>query len=473
MVQFITKGSVNMLSYIKLANFKSFSNIMFDLRGKEGKPKKIALIYGENGSGKSNLMYSMLFLSRTLNTLKNQERLNDLNESKFEDLLSNIDNSTTKNEILRNIFKHQFSTLEDLICEYKTINSKGNLIVEIGFYINGKNGSYLIEFEDDRVVLEELKYQLSERMGTLYSISEDKQRMSPTIFVDSEYKRELKDSIEKYWGKHTFMSILFNEQGNKNFKYIESRINSNLLEVIEWLRRYSVLCKSSHSQSAKVAIPYKLLQNLEEGVVKKKDNKELKVFEQVLNKFFSQLYSDIKKVYYNITERDDGYHYELIVKKLFDGKIIDIPFELESTGTQKLLDVFPYLFMAIRGETVLVDEVDSGIHDLLFYNIIELLEDSLDDESDGQFIATTHNTILMKQLPNDNVYILKTDAEGYKEVVTILDYNFRTQKTNNVQQKYLNGDYSGVPFIGYLDLSELFEDVTAYVGEERHIEEGE
>lgn len=462
-----------MLSYIKLVNFKSFTNIMLDFRGKQGIPKKIAFIYGENGSGKSNLMYSMLFLSRTLNTLRSQEKLNDLNESKFEDILSNVNDSIAKDDILRSILKYRFSTLEDLIGEYKTINSTENLIIEIGFYIDGKNGSYLVEFEDDRVVFEELKYQLIERMGTLFSISNEKEKLSPSIFVDSEYKRELKVNIEKYWGKHTFMSILFNELQNKNLKFIESRVNKNLLEITGWLRRYSVLCKSSHSESAKVAIPYKLLQNLEEGVVKKKENKELKAFEQVLNTFFSQLYSDIKQVYYNIIKRDDGYHYELVIKKLFDGKIIDIPFKLESTGTQKLLDVFPYLFMAIRGETVLIDEVDSGIHDLLFCNIIELLEESLEEETGGQFIATTHNTVLMKHLPKDNIFILKADAEGYKEVVTISEYDFRTQKTNNIQQKYLNGDYSGVPFVGYLDLAELVDDVEEYVDDISYAEQGE
>lgn len=462
-----------MLSYIKLTNFKSFTNIMLDFRGKQGVPKKIAFIYGENGSGKSNLMYSMFFLSRTLITLRNQEKLNDLNESKFEDILSNVNDTIAKDNILRSILKHSFSTLEDLIGEYKTINSTENLIIEIGFYIDGKNGSYVVEFEDDRVVFEELKYQLIERMGTLFSISDEKEKLSPSIFLDSEYKQELTLNVEKYWGKHTFMSILFNELQNKNLKFIESRVNKNLLEIIGWLRRYSVLCKSNHSESAKVAIPYKLLQNLEEGVVKKKENKELKAFEQVLNMFFSQLYSDIKKVYYNIIKRDDGYHYELIVKKLFDGKIIDVPFKLESTGTQKLLDVFPYLFMAIRGETVLIDEVDSGIHDLLFCNIIELLEESLEEETEGQFIATTHNTVLMKHLSKDNIFILKADAEGYKEVVTISEYDFRTQKTNNIQQKYLNGDYSGVPFVGYLDLAELVEDVAEYVDDISYTEQGE
>ena len=39
-----------MISYIKLKNFKSFSDVQLDLRGAHGIPKKVALIYGENGS---------------------------------------------------------------------------------------------------------------------------------------------------------------------------------------------------------------------------------------------------------------------------------------------------------------------------------------------------------------------------------------------------------------------------------------
>ena len=35
-----------MLSYIKLKNFKSLTDIKLDLRGKNKKPKKLAFIYG-------------------------------------------------------------------------------------------------------------------------------------------------------------------------------------------------------------------------------------------------------------------------------------------------------------------------------------------------------------------------------------------------------------------------------------------
>lgn len=43
-----------MFEYVKLKNFKSFGNVEFNLLDKKGNPKKLILIYGENGVGKSD-----------------------------------------------------------------------------------------------------------------------------------------------------------------------------------------------------------------------------------------------------------------------------------------------------------------------------------------------------------------------------------------------------------------------------------
>ena len=51
-----------MLKSIKLKNFRSFGNLEANFTTKSGRPKKLIMIYGENGSGKSNLMASILFL---------------------------------------------------------------------------------------------------------------------------------------------------------------------------------------------------------------------------------------------------------------------------------------------------------------------------------------------------------------------------------------------------------------------------
>ncbi len=448
-----------MLSYLRLKNFKSFSDVTLDLRGAYGIPKKMALIYGENGAGKSNLMRSMLFLSNTLRTLRNQE---NEKQTKIFDSVDSVEDDIdidlfkeTLLEILLDGDNIRINNLSSLIRQHKTIGSHENMFIEIGFYIHGRDGKYCLEFDNEKVIFEELSFYINKRTGIMFSIRENKIFLSQSIFLNKIYNLELLSDIQKFWGKHTFMSILFYEIQTKNRDYIIPRIGKNLINVIDWLSSYSVSCKDSRYQIAKISIPFKFLRNLDNGVVNSENDKELKIFENSLNTFFTSLYSDVKEVYYDIMPKGNKYKYTLTFRKQINGKILDIPISLESTGTKKLLEIFPYIFLFIWGKTVFIDEIDSGIHDLLISEVIELLAES----HNGQFIATTHNTLLMEKLPSENVYIIDVDANANKKLDCISEYEFRTQKTNSIQKKYLNGDYKGIPYIGFLDLQEIVDDV--------------
>ena len=448
-----------MLSYLRLKNFKSFSNIMLNLRGKQGQPKRMAYIYGENGSGKSNLMLSLLFLSQTMDTLENQDKMNKINDKRLTEMLDKVKDPGVKSEILEHVMRNQFASLKTLLDDYRTIDAKESMEIEIGFTLEGEEGSYTLICDQEHVIFEELSFQIKKRRGVVFSFSDDSIALSPSVFKDAPYRSELQNSVEKYWGKHTFVSILMNEIGTKNSKYVKSRLNENLFKVLDWLKHYSVLCRYGDVERGIMAIPFDSLRRLDRGTIKREDDQELRAFEKALNEFFTKLYPDIKSVHYRLEAVDNMFRYSLYVRKRMNGKTIDIPFALESTGTKKLLDIFPYFFSAMVGSSVFVDEVDSGIHDLLMCEIVNAFSESLMEVKHGQFIATTHNTHLMKQLPRECVYIIRADAHGNKEIVSIDEYEFRTQKTHNVQSKYLRGDYSGVPFVGHLDFFDLVDEL--------------
>ena len=64
---------------MELENFQSFSQIELDLSGKNGSVKNHAFIYGENGSGKSNLINAVFLLkvcSGSLRKLKENPGIN-------------------------------------------------------------------------------------------------------------------------------------------------------------------------------------------------------------------------------------------------------------------------------------------------------------------------------------------------------------------------------------------------------------
>ena len=445
-----------MIDYITLKNFKSLNNVTLDLRDKKGKPKKMAFIYGENGSGKSNLISALYFITQTFDTLSNQESIEEL---KISDL--DIDDERIKSKIIEKIIKQNFFTLKEIIQENKTIGSDHkNMEIELGFFFCDFHGVYTLKFDNNEVINEELKFIISERSGVYFKISKNDIFISPTIFYDKSYKNHLQENIEKYWGKHTFISIIINEIRNSNKNYIKKRIDSNLLNLISDLRKISVLCKYSNSEQGRISIPYKFLRNLEKGMIKDNNDIELKTFEEILNTFFTSLYSDIKKAYYKIEKKENNqYQYKLYFSKIINNSLLEIPYDLESTGTQKLLSIFPFIFSSLVKGDIFVDEIESGIHDVLITTIIEYLSDAIK----GQFIATTHNTLLMSSLPQEYIYIIQSDPNGNKKIVCIKDYNFRTQNTNNKQIKYLHGAYKGIPYTSYIDFEELADDAKEHI----------
>jgi len=455
-----------MFTYITLKNFKSFKDITLDLRSKGGVPKSTAFIYGENASGKTNLMQSILFLTQTFRTLFIQGERIKLDKSQMEDLLNKASELPDGGDGINKFLSSILFTLKDLVTRNISVGCSDPMTMELGFYLKETNGSYKLVFSDGAIVFEELRFLINERSLPMYTLDRDSAYLSQSVFIDTKYRAELMDSIQKYWGKHTFLSILFNDLVSKNTSYVLDKLNSNLIFFIGWLQNISIMTNEKLINPWMAAPSYNFMDNMDSGYIEALNLSKLRILEDALSSFFSSIYSDVKQVYYNIQSEGNRLKYQLVFKKQIEGQLVEIPFYLESTGTDKLLRIFPYLMRAISGQTVLIDELDSGMHDLLVCEIVDYMIEAMEENKNGQLIITTHNTQLMKNINGENVYILSIDANGYKEISCINDYNFRTQKTNSIQSKYLNGDYAGIPYVGYVDFSELGERVSDLLEEE-------
>ena len=137
------------------------------------------------------------------------------------------------------------------------------------------------------------------------------------------------------------------------------------------------------------------------------------------------------------------------------GKIKDINFSLESNGTQNILTIIPYLIAACEGQTVIIDELDTGIHDLLIKGLLECVVPYIK----GQLIITTHNTILINSMPTGSIYIFRANKNAEKTLISLDDFQERIQKNNNPQKKYLSGLFGGVPIISDIDFEELIDNL--------------
>ncbi|MEI0702055.1 AAA family ATPase, partial [Brachyspira intermedia] len=154
-----------MFTYVKLKNYKSLVDFEVDLTSSKNNPKKMIIIYGENGAGKSNFIDAFFTLLDFLNTkIDNNGNVEQIKD-KASDLNKIINNKVINEDynflkIILTFLKEQFKTLDSIIKESKTIGSKDNMVLEFGFKLNGKNGIYYIETDNESIIKEKLEYVL-------------------------------------------------------------------------------------------------------------------------------------------------------------------------------------------------------------------------------------------------------------------------------------------------------------------------
>ncbi len=439
-----------MIRYVKLANYKSLVNLYVNFMKTKTKPKNLVLIYGENGIGKSNFANSFYTLNETMRTMSSIEM--------FKKIIEKSENKTNQYKgFIEKHIKDRFKDTKMIINDCKTIDSNDNMIMEYGFICNKKNGVYHIEMNDEEIVAEKLEYVINKNQTYFFDIDKNNVKINTSIFTDKNYYNEFIELIDKYWGKHSFLSILSYEIEDKKREYMNKKISKNLYNVLLYLKMMCTKIKGgNHSEFGIIGTQHNLMDDLEEGKISVKYEKELDKNEYLINEIFTTLYSDIKNVYYKRTVEDNYIKYKLFSKKMIYGKIMDVDFSLESTGTQNILTLVPYLISACEGQTVIIDELDTGIHDLLVKNLLECIARYVK----GQLIITTHNTMLIdSSIPHENIYIFNANSKSEKELIAITDFEGRIHKNNSPRKKYLNGVYGGIPMFTDIDFEELIENL--------------
>lgn len=438
-----------MFTYVKLKNYKSLVDFEVNLKDSKNNPKKMVIIYGENGAGKTNFINAFFTLFETLNTKVYKNIIDEFMGKK-------LDNKNYKKNIkliINKIIKDNFKTIEDIISDAKTIDSEENMSLEFGFKLNGKYGKYYIEMGKNSIVREKLEYVLNKNKTKYFDISEKKIDINKSLFSSNKYYNELYDLIDKFWGKHSFLSIIIFEIVDKNKQYINRNIPKYMHNIVEYFLSMSLHIKQkSNIEKGQINVEKKFIFPMNRGSIIKNEEKKLNYTESILNSFFTALYSDVKQVFYNKEYKDNKIQYKLFFKKQIYGQIKDIDFSLESTGTQKLLNLLPLLLISLNKNKVsAIDEFDSNIHDILISTILS----SIVNFVEGQLIITTHNTTLLEtEIKKDYIYLFNIDFNGKKILIPITEYE-REHPNTNFRKRYLKGLYGGIPMINDIDFDDL------------------
>lgn len=428
-----------MFTKIILKNFKSFDNLTFDISTNKT-AKNLVILYGKNGSGKSNVMSSFVFLSELMMTMDVRDHYEAF--LAHEDEYSKIADEKLS-AILRQSFLDGLRSIKKIIDDYKMLNSSGNMYAEYNFVIGDKPGKYIVELDEEGIVEEQLEFILKKRRGIYFKCSKGGLVLNNSIITDNDLVSSVRDGVRKYWGKHSLLAILLHERNDKSKRFAENNFSENLNLVLDKFMSMSSSLLIGQRQWLGLSTKFPIVHEPLEGRISKKYEEDLDKFAHIFARVFYYTNPQISNVYYKKTyaNNNNAIDYELFETKRIAGKNIDISFSRESTGNCKLLDFFCRFLNTTTGHVVVLDEADAGIHEVQFQNLLKELQPYIT----GQLIMTAHNTLLM-ELENARsfVYIIDDDGEQVK-IRSISDYEKRTFKNNNIRNRYLSNQYGGLP----------------------------
>jgi len=435
-----------MFTKITLRNFRSFDYLVFDLSKRGTSAKNLAVVFGENGIGKSNLMSAFVLLNELLDTMRVRES--------YEEFLSQkaIFTDESLEKALRQQIISGIRDMQSIINDYRMVGCDEPLSVDYEFQIAGSTGTYSIMIGESEILHERLEYQLNQRKGVYFDCTREKIQINPGIVSNKGLLSDIKEAAKRFWGKHSILAIVMHEFDDKSKAYGQDSISPNFNRVFVEFSTLSCQVGIGRRSWSSLEAPTAVFENAIEGKINRSEEKQLDLAEKIFSQVFSAINSDYNSLYYQRDYTEKSVSYRLFVKKQIAGIIRDIDFRKESTGNHQIVNVICYLLSACFGTTVVMDEADSGIHDILFQKI---LQEAL-PHINGQVIIATHNTMLMQaSFARESTYILKEEEDGSKTVKCVSNSEKRVYLNNNIRNKYLNNEYGGLPSVRPIDFEAL------------------
>lgn len=122
---------------------------------------------------------------------------------------------------------------------------------------------------------------------------------------------------------------------------------------------------------------------------------------------------------------------------------------LESNGTQMLFAYGITIYKALKnGKTIVIDELDSGLHPMLVNYIVGLFNNKNTNKNNAQLIFNTHDVSLLDLdvFRRDQIYFTeKNHSNGVTDLYSLSQ--FTPRKNDNIRKGYMQGRYGAIPII--------------------------
>lgn len=131
---------------------------------------------------------------------------------------------------------------------------------------------------------------------------------------------------------------------------------------------------------------------------------------------------------------------------------VALDFSLESKGTIKIFSLLGPIIDTIQNEKILIiDELDSRLHTLLTIELIKFFHKK--GNKKAQLIFASHDTNLLKKeiFRRDQIWFTEKDKFGATDLYSLVEYKINQARVRNdasFEKDYLIGRYGAIPFLG-------------------------
>ncbi|MDE2835540.1 MAG: ATP-binding protein [Bacteroidota bacterium] len=144
------------------------------------------------------------------------------------------------------------------------------------------------------------------------------------------------------------------------------------------------------------------------------------------------------------------------VHGIADGESTRFDIAMESNGSRHLIELLPFFIELADHDSravCVIDELESSLHPSLSRSLVEVLLADCDEHSRIQLIFTTHDVQMMDQLllRRDEMWVTERLPGGATRLYSFGDFEDLRVDTD-LRRNYLNGKLGGVPNIDYSSL---------------------
>lgn len=378
---------------------------------------KMAMIYGANASGKSNVLHA------------------------FDFVRSFVKRIPTQSEKSTEFIPFKFVDNQDLPGSFDMI-----------FYIEGTKYKYSLVLDEEKVHSEILHYYPGTQPAIIFERTLDIKNDTSILKFGSKIK--LSDQAIE--------AIQLKTLKNMSVFAAFTQVNISLPQLnipLNWFRK----------QFMPMIDPYSSLTNYSDSYIKKDERVKNQALDFInkadfnisavsFKKQTTWLDDEVLKLIEAGSMPDEQKHKLLnektihIDKRLFEHKIIinnkakyySLPDELESKGTLRYYGLSAPFFNAISNDSFLsIDEIGTALHPLL---VMHFLKEFLKKSNKAQLLFSTHNDSLLSEkdiIRKDAIWFTEKDKQGITSLYSLSDFNIR--KELSYYNAYKQGKFGAIP----------------------------